>query len=83
MVIKLKNKQYVPLNSNERLERCGEVGSGKLGIGRDLNVFLVASSSTGSFLRSIVPLRSVLRANALGYVIFGGADLRSREADSL
>ena len=65
----------LPLKSMLRVERCGEPGSGKLGIGRDLNYFL--GSSMGSLERSIAPLRSVLRLNTFGCVIFGGADFRS------
>ena len=59
-----------------RDDRCGEPGSGKLGIGRDLNYFLGASM--GNLERSIAPLLSVFKLNALGRVILGGADLRSR-----
>ena len=59
-----------------REERYGELGSGKWGIGRDLNYFL--ATSMGNFERTIEPLRSVFKLKAFGCVILGGADFLSR-----
>ena len=66
----------LPLKPILREERWGEPGSGKLGIGLDLNYFI--TGSIGNFERSTAPLRSVLRLKAFGCVrIFDGAELRS------
>ena len=69
--------EHLPLNSILLHEdRCGEPGSGKLGMGRDLNYRF--GISIGSLVRSMAPLRSVFKLKAFGCVILGGADLRSR-----
>ena len=68
---------YLPLNSIDLEERTGEGGEGKLGMARDLKLFL--GHSMDNFERSIAPLLSVFKLNSLGWVILGGADLRSMQ----
>lgn len=70
-------KRNLPLNSMLLLDLCGEPGSGKLGIGRDLKPIFVGCSKIASFFLS--PLRSVFSAKPLGCVILGGADFRSMQ----